>query len=269
MLPPLIQRRGRSHRTEERGVTMALVALSLVAIISMGAVSIDIGTLYQASAEAQGAADAAALAGARTIAMSGLTGDPTNGASGGTASWAKICGGAGSPASLAAIAIAEQNTVGRLAPTVTVTYSAGSAAAGSAGNDCTAAGAGFGVNPVVTVKVQQPNLPTFFAHIFGLFNSNWNKASVSATASAEAFNSSNAGSYAIQPRCVKPWISPNYIPLNPGGCTSPVVPNSCNPFVTTSSGAITNPGILAAGSGVICEIFGLLPNLTHPRAEAK
>jgi len=170
---------------------------------------------------------------------------------------------------LAAIAIAEQNTVGRLAPTVTVTYSAGSAAAGSAGNDCTAAGAGFGVNPVVTVKVQQPNLPTFFAPIFGLFNSNWNKASVSATASAEAFNSSNAGSYAIQPRCVKPWIVPNYDPLNPAGCTSPVVPNSCNPFVTTSSGAITNPGILADGSGVIGEIFWLVPDCNQPGGGSK
>src|SRR5260370_28133265 len=187
MVPPLIQRRARSPRTRERGVTMALVALSLVAIISMAALSIDIGTLYQASAEAQRAADAAALAGARTIAMSGLTGDPTNGASGGTASWAKICGGAGSPASLAAIAIAEQNTVGRLAPTATVNYSAGSAAAGSGGPDCTGI-SGFGVNPVVTVKVQQPNLPTFFAHIFGLFNSNWKAVSVSATASADAFN---------------------------------------------------------------------------------
>jgi hypothetical protein len=258
MLPPLIQRRGRSHRTREQGVTMALVALSLVAIISMAALSIDIGTLYQASAEAQRAADAAALAGARMIAMSGLTGDPTNGATGGTVSWGEICGGPGSPASLAAIAIAQQNTVGGLAPSVTVNYSAGGAAAGSSGSDCTAAGTNFGINPVVTVKVQQPNLPTFFAHIFGLFNSNWNKTSVSATASAEAFNSSNAGSYSIQPRCVKPWIVPNYDP-NGSTCTT-----GCTPFVDTGTGAIQRPGILADGGGVIGEQFWLVADCTTP-----
>src|ERR1700689_3894501 len=130
MQPPLIQRPRRStaHRGRERGVTMALVALSLVAIISMAALSIDIGTLYQASAEAQRAADAGALAAARTISISGLTGDPTNGATDGI--WADVCGGTGSPANLAAISAAQQNTVGGTAvPTasIMVTYSAGNA----------------------------------------------------------------------------------------------------------------------------------------------
>ena len=253
MLRPLIQRPGRSarYRVREHGVTLALVALAMVAIISMAALSIDIGTLYQASAEAQRAADAAALAGARMVSMSGLTGDPTNAAPG-TVSWSEICGGPGSPASLAAIAMARQNTVGGLAPTVSVTYSAGSAAASSGGNDCTGAGTNFGINPVVTVKVQQPNLPTFFAHIFGLFNKNWNAVSISATASAEAFNSSNAGSYAVWPRCVKPWIVPNSDPNN-GTCTT-----TCTPFVDTTTGAILRPGIQADGGGVIGETFWLV-----------
>jgi hypothetical protein len=236
---------------------MALVALAMVAIISMAALSIDIGTLYQARAEAQRAADAAALAAARTVSMSGLTGDPANGAGSGTASWSEICGGRSSPASQAAIAIGVQNTVGGVSPEVTVTYSAGSAAAGSGGDTCVGI-SGFGVNPVVTVKVQQPNLPTFFAHIFGLFNSNWSTASVSATASAEAFNSSNAGSYAVKPRCVKPWVVPNYDPMNPSGCTAPSGASPCQPLVNTTTGAITNPGILADGGGVIGETFWLV-----------
>ena len=46
---------------------MALVAMTMVAIISLAALSIDIGTLYEAKAEAQRAADAAALTAARMI----------------------------------------------------------------------------------------------------------------------------------------------------------------------------------------------------------
>src|SRR5580700_7617081 len=156
MLPPLIQRPRRSavNRARERGVTMALVALAIFSIIAMAALSIDIGTLYQASAEAQRAADAAALAAARTISVSGLTGDPANGATDGT--WAAVCGGTSSPATEAAIAVAQQNTVGGVAvPTtsITVTYSAGSAGTGA--SNCSGAGPGFAVNPTVTVKVTQ------------------------------------------------------------------------------------------------------------------
>ena len=77
MLPPLIRRprRNSEPRSKERGVTMALVAITMVAIISMAALSIDIGTLYEAKAEAQRAADAAALTAARIISLSGITGD--------------------------------------------------------------------------------------------------------------------------------------------------------------------------------------------------
>src|SRR5271156_6579685 len=100
MRPPLIQRpRGNaSEGTRERGVTMAIVAISLSAIIAMAALSIDVGTLYEAKTEAQRAADAAALAAARTISMQGLTGDPTN-ASG---SRKQICAGDSSQANMAA-----------------------------------------------------------------------------------------------------------------------------------------------------------------------
>src|ERR1035441_2188341 len=104
MLSPLIRRAGKDRkdaRLKERGVTLALIAAAMVAIIAMAALSIDIGTLYQAKAEAQRAADAAALTGARVISISGITGDPLNGGTDG--SWADICGGTSSPATLAAI----------------------------------------------------------------------------------------------------------------------------------------------------------------------
>ena len=84
MLPPFIRRPRKKRlpkndpRSKERGVTIALVAMAMVGIIAMAALSIDIGTLYQAKAEAQRAADAAALTAARVISISGITGDPNN-----------------------------------------------------------------------------------------------------------------------------------------------------------------------------------------------
>ena len=76
---------------------MVLVAVAMVAIIAMAALSIDVITLYLAKEEAQRAADAAALAGAQVISLSGLTGDPTND----TSNWAAICGTNGSATSVA------------------------------------------------------------------------------------------------------------------------------------------------------------------------
>ena len=185
--------------------------------------------------------------------MSGLTGDPDT-----TATWGQTCA-SGGPAGLAAIAAAQQNSVGGRpvpTPSISVTYSAGNAAVSPGSPDCTAAGSEFPINPVVTVTVQQTNLPTFFAHVFGIFNKNWNAVTASASATAEAFNSSNAGSYGVQPRCVKPWMVPNYDPLNPSGaCTG----SGCVPFVNTgSSGAIEHGGIYP--TGVIGESFWLVPD---------
>jgi hypothetical protein len=113
----------------------------------------------------------------------------------------------------------------------------------------------------VQVKVQRANLPTFFARIWGRTGS-----SVSATAVAEAFNSSNSGSVVangivpVQPRCVKPWIVPNFDPLNPSSaCTNA----TCNTLASTTDGSITHPGISlggSGGSGVIGEQFVLIPD---------
>jgi Flp pilus assembly protein TadG len=261
MRPPLIQRPGRSipRRTRERGVTMALVALAMVGILAMAALSIDIGTLYEASAEAQRAADAGALAAARFISMQGLTGDPTN--TDGT--WQTTCANA----TLIAQNVAAQDTVGGSAPnTVTVTYSSSS---GSSTSDCTSSGnVSFGVNPTVTVKVTQTKLPIFFARVFSLIPGvNYSNTNIGATATAEIFNSSNSNTYAggsvvpVQPRCVKPWIVPNYDPTG-GQCNSAFSSPPCKPFVVTATSVLGNPGMLVEGGGVIGERFWLLADCT-------
>ncbi len=274
MLSPLIRRPQRSpgsdlraydSRKNERGVTIALVALSIVGIISMAALSIDIGTLYQSKAEAQRAADAGALTAAKVISLSGVTGDPNNSST----SWQPTCGGASSAATLAATAIAQAraNFVGGIpVPTVAVNYGP----AASANADCSALanpGSAFVVNPTVTVTVTSGTLPIFFAKVFSLFPGvNYSGTTVSATAAAEVFNPSGSSALAtglvsVQPRCVKPWIVPNFDPGNPAGCTFP----SCNHLVDPTTGAIVNSGIEVSNTppGTIGETFYLVADCAY------
>ncbi len=58
---------GAKDRQSERGVTMVLVAMAIVAIMAMAALSIDVVTLYLANAESQRSANTAALAAARIL----------------------------------------------------------------------------------------------------------------------------------------------------------------------------------------------------------
>jgi hypothetical protein len=235
-------------RRRERGVTMVLVVLAMVGIIAMAALSIDVVTLFLAREEAQRAADAGALAAARVISISGLTG--TAGPDSGVPPWATICGGSASVASVMAQAVAQQNGVAGTAATVTVTYSSGSAPPLPVPN-CTAVIGDdlLGLNPLVTVKVERDAMPTLFSRI-------WSRAakSVSATATAEAFNPSNSSKFSpsgqvipVTPRCVKPWIIPNQDPGN-GGL---LVDNK-------RTGAIKNEGIWSGkGTGTVGEGFTL------------
>lgn len=225
----------QSHdgRHGERGITMVLVAIAMVGIIAMAALSIDVVTLYLTREEAQRSADAAALGAARVLSLSGVTGDPQNA----TGYWPAAC----TAATQVAQALANQSAVGNATATsvnVNFLYN------GTDMANCTFTGGNaFGVNPQVQVKVIRAGLPTFFSRIWSR-----NTNSVSATATAEAFNSSGSGTFApngivpVNPRCVKPWVIPNKDPGNGG-----------NTFVNLGDGSITNPGIQVngAGTGVI------------------
>jgi Flp pilus assembly protein TadG len=279
MRPPAVRRLCPSQ-SPERGITMLLVALAMVAIIAMAALSIDVITLYLAREEAQRTADAAALAAARVISLSGITGDPGNA----TSLWSQICGPSGT-ATQVAEAVVQQNSVAGAAvvvPSITVTYSAGSSGTISSFADCSQlSSTAFGVNPMVTVQIKQTGLPTFFSRIWRQNTSN----SVSATATAEAFNPSNSGDVGngstgtiipVQPRCIKPWVIPNRDPMNPapsssGGKYCDLNGGSsggppCQHFVDTSEGSIMHPGISLGGgntNGVIGERFSLVPDCQY------
>jgi Flp pilus assembly protein TadG len=247
------QRLVRDPRHGERGITMALVAIAMVAIIAMAALSIDMVTLYLAREEAQRAADTAALTAAKIISVSGITGTASMSD---TTQWQSICGTTG-VATYAAQTAGGQNAVGMIAGNVSVNYSAGNST-NTPVSDCSTLGAVFAINPVVTVQVTRPSLPTFFSRAWGITGN-----TISATAVAEAFNSSaseNAGTSGevipVLPRCIKPWMVPNLDPRHPLDCTG----GACNSFVSLTDGTITNPGISLNGSGtngVIGESFNL------------
>ena len=243
----------QSHdgRHGERGVTMVLVAIAMVAIIAMAALSIDVVTLYLAREEAQRSADTAALAAARVLSLSGVTGDPQNT----TGHWPDAC----NAATQVAQAVGNVNAISNATPTtvnVNFLYN------GTAMANCTFTGDNaFGLNPQVQVQIVRGSLPTFFSRI-------WSRGanSVSATATAEAFNPSNSLSSGlattitpVEPRCVKPWIVPNLDPRNPG----PPCGANCAPFVDPADGHIVSAGISTGGgssNGVIGERFTLLPD---------
>src|SRR6267154_6483708 len=67
-----------SGRNGERGIVILLVAIFLLFVVgAMAVLAIDVVTFYTARSEAQLAADGAALAGARVMANSGSTSNPT------------------------------------------------------------------------------------------------------------------------------------------------------------------------------------------------
>lgn len=204
-------------RKSEGGIIITLVAVFMLGVIgAMAALSIDVVTLYTARSEAQLAADAGALAGARVLANSGMT-SAQNGTLGSNAV---------TLASAVAAQVAASSTVGGR-PLV-------------AGGKCPGAeicvsipqtGANFYADPQVTVQVQRTDLPTFFARIWGA-----KQVAVKAQATAEAYNPSysTAGlgstSPPVEPVCVKPWLLSNIDPSNPG--TAP------NPIFVASTGSI-------------------------------
>ena len=174
----------------------------LFVIGAMAALSIDVVTLYTARSEAQLAADAAALAGARVLANSGMTSTTAGPA------------GAEDLARTIATQVAANNPVGgrNLIP-------GGPCAVGTEISVCFNDGAPtFVTDPHVTVAVQRADLPTFFARIWGTM-----KVTVAASATAEAYNPSGANALdgtttPVAPMCVKPWLLPNIDPA-PGGTT--------------------------------------------------
>ena len=211
-----------ARRRGERGQTILLVAISIVSLLAMAALAIDVVTLYVASTEIQRAADAAALAGAKAIVDSGVTTlQPTDGNVGA----AEVLAQSMATAAVQAIVLA----------TPPVNQVAGASPVLTGGTPTFNWSQGNG-NPHITVSLQQSNLPTFFARIWGT-----RTAIASASATAEAYNPSNQQNFTpIQTSCVKPWLIGNSDPLY----STPIAPV---PFVTPGTGQVETPPIPVIG----------------------
>lgn len=201
----------------ETGSVLVIVAAALVILLAISAIAIDLANFYLARTQAQRAADAAALAGAKAFVTSGCT---TGG-----------CTAGGSQEALAeqqAVAVAAQNDIAGQAvvinPNTDVSFSYPNP-----------------YEPQVTVKAGRA-VPTLFAKIFGIQTAN-----VSATATAEAYNPAGGGSATLGAACLKPFLVPDCDPTP--GHTSPGNPNCPGQgyFFDPGTGAIAHPGVYPAG----------------------
>lgn len=215
---------------------MVLVAISLVSLLAMAALAIDVVTLYVARSEIQRAADAAALAGAKAVADSGVTTLPP-----GDSNLAAATTLARTMAASAVTAMLNANPPINQVAGQTITPSTSVTFPGTANPTNS--------NPYVTVTLKVTTLPTFFSKIWGN-----RAATVSATAAAEAYNPANVQNFVpIAPKGVKPWLIANSDPNNFG-----------LPFVSLATGVIETIGGGSVSGSVIGETLNLTADCTAP-----
>ena len=165
----------QSHLASERGAVIVHVSIALVGLLAFGAFVIDYGVMWSARRQAQNAADAAALAGAISLAYVDFNNHDL--------------------ARQSALAVAAQHTVWGEAPDITaadVTFPV-----------CPPGSPGAGTNSCIRVNVFRNQraggspLPTFFAKLVGV-----DEQGVRATATAEALFGNSTD-------CVKPFAIPD------------------------------------------------------------
>jgi hypothetical protein len=179
-----------NKNNRQRGSSLAIVGVSMIALLGLMGLSIDLVAFYLGKSEAQRSADAAALAGAQAL-VAFASGSVTQAI-------------AQSMATSQAVAVGQKNLVGGSAPSIPT---------GNVTFDLTT----HPGNPLITVQVGA-TLSTYFMRIFGITSAN-----VAATATAEAYNP--AGSAAVGPTlcvsCLRPFLVPNCDPVHlvpqPGG----------------------------------------------------
>jgi hypothetical protein len=190
-----------------------LVGVGIVVLLGAMALAIDLGLLYVARNEAQRAADSAALAGAYTFVASGCL----------TTGGCSANGPQEAVARQQAITVGGQNFILGQAAAIQnadVTFSYPNP-----------------LEPQITVAVsrtaaRQNPVPTIFARVFSVFQSD-----VSATATAEAFNSTAN-------TCIVPFLVPNCDPQHAGTQNS-----ICGSATTTGTNGPAGPFLVQGASG--------------------
>jgi hypothetical protein len=204
------------QRHRERGQTILLVAISLVALLAMAALAIDVVTLYVASSQIQRATDAAALAGAKAIADSGFTSLPSTDPNYATAQ--NLAQTMATKAVNSMVGTATINLVSGQLPVMPAPPTF----------DFTTHPGSF----QITVSLKSASLPTFFSKIWSR-----NAPTVTASATAEAYNPANLPTTTpftpISPTSVKPWLVANADPTS-GIAPAPQLVNTTTWVVDSS-----------------------------------
>jgi hypothetical protein len=217
-------------QNDERGVTVLIVGMTLLVLIAMAALAIDVASLYVARTEAQRAADAAALAGVRMFVTSGYTSNPSRWTSPATLC---VSGGPGSTAAA--------NRQAELAATANLIAGQAGAVRSIVCN-FDDGGAPAHMNPRMTVTVERIGAPAFFSRIWGS-----TAGTISATATAEAYNESGHDTPQIILTGVRPWLLPNCDPT----VNSTICPQAAGGyFVNTATGTVQNNGFIGMQIGL-------------------
>lgn len=190
---------GRSRPlSSSRGSVLVTFAFALMVFMGTAGLAVDLACLYTARAEAQRAADAAALAAAHDFANSGYTTGLL------TAQQVETIAGAD------AAAVGNTNLILGQSPGLNPETFSATCPTPAGADGC------FDVStvndPRVTVIAQRTAahgnpLPLFFMKMFGI-----DTADVSASATAEAYNPSTNGGPPINMQDLKPWLTPNCDP---------------------------------------------------------
>lgn len=169
----------KGTRPSERGAVLIHAGIAMIALMSFSALSVDYGVMWVARRQAQNSADAAALAGAYSLAFE----DPSPGTG-------------YALAKTRAMLVAEQNVIWGEAPAIDVgdveigPCSALAPGSAPAGATCLQAN-------VFRDAGHSNALPTFFAKLVGVTSQD-----VTATATAQIVPGN-------QVKCIKPWALPN------------------------------------------------------------
>src|SRR5579884_3988051 len=200
----------------ESGSVLLIVAAAMVVLLAICAIAIDMANLYLARAQAQRAADAAALAGAKAFITTGCT---TGGCSPGgvqEAAGRQLAEAAGAQNFIAGNPASIQDG--------DVTFSYPSA-----------------YEPQITV-LARASVPTFFARVFGISN-----AIVSAQATAEAYNPAGGGNSPIAAACLKPFLVPNCDPVHTSPANPACATSGQGYFFDPTTGTIEHPETYPTG----------------------
>ncbi len=206
----------------QRGSTLLVALAALLMLLGMAGFAIDALTLYVSRTDAQRAADAAALAGAKVFVSSGCT-TAANCTTGSTQTLVKQ----------AAKGTGAQNKVfGQFAsiadPDITFPPSP----------------TGDLHDPMVQVKVHRVIPTLFIGPLSRLLGGNVTGVNVLATATAEAFNPTGSN-VPFGTGCIKPWLMPNC----DGSQTTPANPACSGQAYLIQNGQVANPTWWDGGKG--------------------